>query len=219
MHRVSVSAALFAVVLPGAGYAADCIKGGDAVTVAGTIEMHSPSAARGGQDQGTLPHPVMTFDKPVCLRDAQGKDLPEEKTASVAFIGSEIKLKDGQHASLRGVLTARANDAQPPEKLILTVTNKPADIPQKEETIISGKDDAVADQCAERARKSADILGDRILRVVVTQNPRWGTVWRADSAHPVPGAAPTLWRTVCWKDSSFVRPLQMFDKSKNIPPL
>jgi len=214
VHNFSVPAALFAVVLPGAGYAADCIKGGAVVTVAGTVNMHSLPA-----DKGTKSYPVMTFDKPVCLKDAQGKDLPEEKTGAVAFVGSGIKLKDGQHASLRGVLTARADDTQPAEKLILTVTNKPADIPQREETVISGKDDAVAGQCAERARKSADILGDRILRVVVTQNPRWGTVWRADSAHPTPGAAPTLWRTVCWKDSSFVRPLQMFDKTKSIPPL
>ena len=141
------------------------------------------------------------------------------KFASVAFIGSSIKLKDGQHASLRGMLTARVSEAQPPEKLILTVTNKPADVPQKAETVISGKNDAVAEGCADRAKKSASILGDRIIRVVITQNPRWGTVWRADSAHPTPGAAPTLWRTVCWKDSSFVRPLQMYDKTKNIPPL
>ena len=97
--------------------------------------------------------------------------------------------------------------------------NKPADIPQKEEKVISGKDDTVAGQCADRARKSADILGDRILRVVVTLNPRWGTVWRADSVHAAQGTAPTLWRTVCWKDSSVVRPLRMFDKTKNIPPL
>jgi len=214
VHKFSVPAALFAVVLPGAGCAANCINGGDVVTVAGTIKMHSLPA-----DKGAKAYPVMTFDKPVCLKDAQGKDLPEEKTGAVAFIGSDIKLKDGQHASLHGALALRSNETQPPETLILTVVNKPPDIPQKEETVVSGKDDAVAGQCAERARKSAAILGDRILRVVVTQNTRWGTVWRADSAHPTPGAAPTLWRTVCWKDSSFVRPLQMFDKSKNIPPL
>jgi hypothetical protein len=214
VRNFSVSAALFAVVLPGTGYAADCVNGGDAVMVSGTIALHSPVP-----DKGALGYTAITFDKPVCIKDAQGKDQPEEKAGSIAIVGSDLKLKDGQHASLHGVLSLRVGDPQPPEKLVLTVVNKPADIPQKEEKVITGKDDAVADQCAARARKSADILGDRILRVVVTDNPRWGTVWRADSAHPVPGSAPTLWRTVCWKDSSFVRPLQMFDKSKNIPPL
>jgi hypothetical protein len=204
-------AALVAILPPGAACAADCIKGGDMVTLAGTVKTQGMLDAK--------PYRVMTFDKPVCLKDAQGREQPEEKAGAVAFIGSDIKLKDGQHASLRGVLGAREGNAQAPERLVLTVTNKPADIPQKEERPISGKDDPVAGQCAERARKSADMLGDRILRVVVTQTPRWGTVWRADSAHPMPGAAPTLWRTVCWKDASFVRPLQMFDKTKNIPPL
>lgn len=214
MYRISAAAALIALLLPGAGQAADCLKGGDAVAVSGTIAVHRPSP-----EKGIPGYTAIAFDKPVCIKDGQGKDQPEGKAASIAFVGSELKLKDGQHASLRGTLTARIGDPQPPETLILTVVNKPADIPQREETVISGKDDAVADQCAQRARKSAAILGDRILRVVVTDNPRWGTVWRADSAHPVAGGAPTLWRTVCWKDSSFVRPLQMYDKTKNIPPL
>ncbi len=211
MHTFSVPAALFAVMLPSTGYAADCIKAGDAVTVAGTVRtLRMPDAPS---------YPVMTFDKALCLKDGQGKDEPAEKTGALAFVGSAMAFKDGQHASLRGVLSEPAGDSPRPERLILTVTNKPADIPQKAEKPVHGKDDPVAGQCAERARKSADMLGDRILRVVVTQDPRWGTVWRADSAHPVPGAAPILWRTVCWKDASFVRPLQMFDKRKNIPPL
>jgi hypothetical protein len=94
----------------------------------------------------------------------------------------------------------------------------PPDAPQSGETIIGGEDDPVTIQCA------GDFDGSWVApspenprRVIVTSAPEWGTVWRADAApYDEPG---NLWRIVCWRDGTLLRPLEMTDASRNIPPL
>jgi hypothetical protein len=63
--------------------------------------------------------------------------------------------------------------------------------------------------------------GFKVVRKIVSQNPRYGVVWRVDLA--VPGAGDASSRLICWKGragySIFDQPLQMFDPAESIPPL
>jgi hypothetical protein len=63
--------------------------------------------------------------------------------------------------------------------------------------------------------------GLKVFRKVVSQNPRYGVVWRADVA--VPGGGDAASRMICWKGragySIVDQPLQMFDPAQSIPPL
>lgn len=94
----------------------------------------------------------------------------------------------------------------------------PPETPQRGEMIIGGEDDPITSQCA------GDFDGSWVApgpqnprRVLVTSDPEWGTVWRADAApYDEPG---NLWRIVCWKNGALVRPLEMTDASQSIPPL
>jgi hypothetical protein len=96
----------------------------------------------------------------------------------------------------------------------------PPAAPQQDETVIDGIDDAVAKACADRAGRITRDLNLTELRVVITKNQRWGTIWRADHSFPhAPNERPFLWRTVCWSDGTLERPLEMFDSSQSIPPL
>jgi hypothetical protein len=91
---------------------------------------------------------------------------------------------------------------------------------------LSGDASGVAAQCEAYGRQIATELGWRLVRSVVTQNDRWGVVWRADIA---PDADPSTWsRESCWRSpranatggiSISSRPLRMFDESKSIEPL
>jgi len=63
--------------------------------------------------------------------------------------------------------------------------------------------------------------GWTVVRKVVSQNPQYGVVWRADIT--IPGAGEPS-RVICWKTPGhgfFIvdRPLQMFDPTASIPPL
>ena len=190
------------------------------MTVTGTIHMHKlpsgvePIGAKSGK------YPVMTFDRVICVKDARWGDVTDGKVTSVFVMGAERRFQDGQHVSLRGELSPRQMASQPPEELILFVTNMPPDAPQKDENVINGSNDDVARKCADMSAKLTTLLGAKTLRVIVTKSPRWGTVWRADTAHPLAdGDPPMLMRTVCSKSFVLERPLEMFDPSKSIPPL
>ena len=96
----------------------------------------------------------------------------------------------------------------------------PADAPAPDETPLATADDPVVLKCAKFAETLDRGTGTQRIKVVVTRSPRWGTVWRADSAFPAAGDEPPgLWRTVCWTGGVLERPLQMFDPSQSIPPL
>jgi len=96
----------------------------------------------------------------------------------------------------------------------------PPDAPEAGEELAAADIDPVATRCAAYADAVRERTGVKLLKVVITTSPRWGTVWRADSAFPgSPGAAPNLWRTVCWDGGVLERPLQMFDPRQSIPAL
>jgi hypothetical protein len=61
----------------------------------------------------------------------------------------------------------------------------------------------------------------KVVRAVVSQNPTYGVVWRADVA--TPGEAEASTRLICWKAPGgymfMSDPLVMFDASQSLPPL
>jgi hypothetical protein len=65
--------------------------------------------------------------------------------------------------------------------------------------------------------------GFKVVRKLVSQNSKYGVVWRADMA--APGDVQAVSRLICWKIpgrsgySLVDRPLEMFDPSASIPPL
>jgi hypothetical protein len=65
--------------------------------------------------------------------------------------------------------------------------------------------------------------GIKIVRKVISQNPKYGVVWRADVA--MPGDDSPQSRLICWKrpghnDYSIIsHPLVMFDRSQSVAPL
>lgn len=81
-------------------------------------------------------------------------------------------------------------------------------------------------RCEKSARRMASELKWKVVRTIVSQNPKWGIVWRADIA---PRADPQSWmRDMCWRPrqatgktefSMSSRPLEMFDPTKSIKPL
>lgn len=94
----------------------------------------------------------------------------------------------------------------------------PPGAPQQNETVISGEDDPVSIQCSGDFGNMWTRPGqENPRRVLVTNAPEWGTIWRSDAA---PSDDPGhLWRIVCWKQGALLRPLQMLDASQSIPPL
>ena len=94
----------------------------------------------------------------------------------------------------------------------------PPEAPQRGEMIIVGEDDPITIQCAGDFDGSWVASGPQNpRRVLVTSDPEWGTVWRADAApYDEPG---NLWRIVCWKNGALVRPLEMTDAAQSIAPL
>jgi hypothetical protein len=80
----------------------------------------------------------------------------------------------------------------------------------------------LAAACETGLRKMSTDLRWPLTRHVVTRNPKWGVVWRADVA---PQRQASTWlRETCWHApgggiSLSSRPLEMFDKSQNIKPL
>lgn len=82
----------------------------------------------------------------------------------------------------------------------------------------------VADKCAAMVRQQMKHLGWKITRTLVTQDPKWGIVWRADVE--TPDADPVGTREVCWRrappHAGFVlssHPMIMFDPKESLTPL
>lgn len=80
----------------------------------------------------------------------------------------------------------------------------------------------VAAHCGEVEQTLAK-HGVKVIRQVLSRNPQYGVVWRADVTMPGFSGEPS--RLICWRrpgraDYSVVdRPLQMFDPSASVPPL
>lgn len=205
-------------VLAGAARAANCHDGSETVTVSGTIHMRvlPPDKLRRSTRDRT--YPVIRFDQPVCFKDEKSGGVPNGKVAAVLLVGAQQKLTEGQHVSLRGRLSQYIYPKEYPEDLMLIIEDMPADAPALDEVVINPLSDAVAERCAKSADQMTKEPGEKILKVVVTRSPRWGTIWRADISHPLPdGYPPMLSRTICTHSIDIWKPLDMFDLSKSIP--
>ncbi|HEX4183100.1 MAG TPA: hypothetical protein VHY34_07570 [Caulobacteraceae bacterium] len=93
------------------------------------------------------------------------------------------------------------------------------------ETVLDADPSGVATHCKAMAEDDGR-LGRKFVSVVVSQNPRWGVVWRADVVMAEYPDIPS--RLMCWrragapgpdKFSFLVRPLEMFDPAQSIGPL
>jgi hypothetical protein len=80
--------------------------------------------------------------------------------------------------------------------------------PEADERIMSGKGDPVAIECASDDETMRHRVRGKLLKVVVTHSPKWGTIWRADvsvphAPPPVPSSLRTTpgvagpWRVIC----------------------
>lgn len=109
-----------AVFSASSGRAAGCYKGGDTVTIVGTIHMKTLPPNPDLKRTKSWTYPVLTFDHPVCVKDPGFGDVPDGKVASVTFDPKvQRTLSEGQHVSLRGQLAPPDNGSQPPEPLML----------------------------------------------------------------------------------------------------
>jgi hypothetical protein len=102
-----------------------------------------------------------------------------------------------------------------------TIPPMPPPALQKDEIVFTAVDDPVVKMCAGNENRMRKALKFRILKVVITRSPKWGTVWRADVAFPTDSTQdePIVFRTTCWKQGIDQRPLQMFNPDASIPPL
>jgi hypothetical protein len=89
----------------------------------------------------------------------------------------------------------------------------PPAAPEPGEVVLSGSADPAIRHCADIAERLTIATDSRIVRVLVTRSPDWGTIWRADIA----GADQTVERFTCTSHATSSRPLVMGDE--NIPPL
>ena len=116
------------LLLPSAGFAAACYHDTDIVAVTGTIHMvtlpQDSESANAAQREGPWTYSTLIFDDPICIK-SDFHDVPNGKVASVFFLAeTEQKFTEGQHVTLRGQLSPPDNGAQPPEPLMLTITDK-----------------------------------------------------------------------------------------------
>jgi hypothetical protein len=117
----------------------------------------------------------------------------------------------------RFISDAQSKDVLGPDGQLLEPPSSPGT-----ETRLTTDPTGVAAHC-EAAQQTYAKLGWKIVRNVVSQNARYGVVWRADVKMPGDGGEP--WRVICWRmpgraDYSIVdRPLEMFDPSASVPPL
>ncbi|MDR3510020.1 MAG: hypothetical protein P4L73_00160 [Caulobacteraceae bacterium] len=93
------------------------------------------------------------------------------------------------------------------------------------ETRLAADPSGVAAQCAAGAHGLANRGHWKTVTTVISQSPKWGTVWRADV---MMGDSPdSMFRQVCWRPPQSahgavavtIQPLQMFDPARSLAPL
>jgi hypothetical protein len=69
-------------------------------------------------------------------------------------------------------------------------------VPQADERTVNGKGDPVAIECASDDEETRNEVQGKLLKIVITRSPKWGTIWRADVAVPhAPPPSPPPWST------------------------
>ncbi len=94
------------------------------------------------------------------------------------------------------------------------------------EPVVTADTTGVADHCQAMAKDMTAKYGWTFDPVVISRNPRWGVVWRADSV--MPESPEYRFRRICWqiphpqggvKYMLEDRPLDMFDPTQSVGPL
>jgi len=102
-----------------ANAAAPCFNDGDTVTLSGIVRTKvippGPDLPRGQR------YPLLTLDKPVCLKSESGNTLTGEKVVALTSSNPNwhASYKPGQRVRLTGKLGAADNGNQPQEDLLL----------------------------------------------------------------------------------------------------
>jgi hypothetical protein len=92
----------FTILFPSIERAAECHKSGDMETVIGIIHMKTLPPDPDMNRTKPWTYSVITFDRPVCVKDADFGDVPNGEGASVVFDpNAKRRLAEGQHVSLR----------------------------------------------------------------------------------------------------------------------
>lgn len=110
-----------------------------------------------------------------------------------------------------GIVDADDQPVQPPPE--------PGDAPR------AGRDPGgIVDRCEAMIRRETAALGWKVSRTLITNDPNWGVVWRADVA--TPDDPPYVTRETCWMRkgpspglSLSSQPLVMFDPRQSLRPL
>ena len=83
----------------------------------------------------------------------------------------------------------------------------------------------VAARCAARDGEVSSRGHWKTVTTVISQSPKWGTVWRADVM--TGDGADSMFREICWRPprsthgevAVTIQPLQMFDPARSLAPL
>jgi hypothetical protein len=125
-----------------------------------------------------------------------------------ADLSRELLRQMSERSAALGIGTADDDTARPdPSDLRF-----PPPAPGAEELVLPSSSDPVVRRCADSAERWTIAADTRVLRVLITKSPEWGTIWRADIA----GGDRPAERFTCTSDSTSSRPLAGED---TIPPL
>lgn len=79
----------------------------------------------------------------------------------------------------------------------------PPAAPAADEVVVSSSDDPVVARCVHSAEFDSVQRGGRVLRVLITRSPEWGTIWRAD----ISGRGLPIQRRTCTATTTSSQPL------------
>lgn len=129
-----------------------------------------------------------------------------EGTPDAALSRDVARQMDERSAAL-GIGAVSPAEAGPDDPAI---PEFPPHVPAPEEVALAGGADPVVQRCAEIAERFTIAADSRVVRVLITRSPQWGTIWRGDLA----GGVQSAERFTCTSDTSSSAPL-----GDEIPPL
>lgn len=124
-----------------------------------------------------------------------------------ADLSSDLERQMNERSAALGIETGYPADAEASDP---GSERFPPHVPARDEVVLAGTADPVAQRCAEIAERFTISADSRIVRVLVTRSPEWGTIWRADLG----GGDQPAERFTCTSNTSSSGPL-----GDEIPPL
>jgi hypothetical protein len=158
---------------------------------------------------------------PVKMKGSVGQTPEDLPTAVTAATPSDLCLRLEQRfrawhryvrsAQAQGILDRHGEPVAPPAS-------------PGTEVRLAGDPSRSAARCDAAEREMIAQMGWSISRTVVSRNPKWGVVWRADVTSAK--APESVFRDVCWRRPGHGRsiamstqPLMMFDPGQSVAPL